>query len=182
MKRILGLGTAFALLAVMAFSAAAFAAHPSLPAANVTTPTLSSQEAADLQYMREEEKVARDVYTLMYNKWGVTIFKNISASEQQHMDAIKTLLTRYNVADPAEPAVGQFTNPDLQAMYNALIDQGNQSVTEALKVGVIIEEKDIDDLQLRLGRATKADIKQVYTNLMNGSYNHLAAFNSQLAK
>jgi hypothetical protein len=168
----------------MLFSVVAFAASSAALANGraVPMPTLSAQEAQDLQFMREEEKVARDVYIMMYQTWGLTIFNNISASEQQHMDAIKTLLTRYNVADPAKAAVGAFTDPALQAMYDSLIAQGNLSPTEALNAGVIIEKTDIEDLELRLGRATKADIKQVYTNLMNGSYNHLAAFEGQLSK
>ena len=183
MKRILVLGTVFALVGTMLFSVVAFAGPLAAPAAGkaIPTPTLSAQEAQDLQFMREEEKVARDVYIMMYKKWGPTIFNNISASEQQHMDAIKTLLTRYNVPDPAKAEVGAFTDQKFQQMYDTLIAQGNVSPTEALKVGVIIEETDIKDLELRLSRATKADIKQVYTNLMNGSYNHLAAFQGQLS-
>ena len=93
------------------------------------------------------------------------------------MAAIKMLLDRYGIADPAAgQPIGVFTNPDLQALYNQLIAQGNQSLAAALQVGVTIEEVDIRDLQTRLAGTTHADIKQVYTNLMNGSYNHLRAF------
>jgi hypothetical protein len=181
-KRILGLGTVFALLAVMAFSAAAFAAPSHVPVTKAATPTLNATEASDLKYMREEEKVARDVYITMYNTWGLTIFSNISASEQQHMDALLTLLTRYKVPDPAQSAVGAFTNPELKALYETLIAQGDNSATEALNVGVLIEKTDIEDLKAALSGTNRSDLKQVYTNLMNGSYNHLAAFNSQLPK
>ena len=65
------------------------------------------------------------------------------------MDAIKTLLDRYGIIEP--PALtrkkGVFTNPKLQAKCTStLIDTGSDSQIEALGVGVIIEETDIDDL------------------------------------
>jgi hypothetical protein len=141
---------------------------------------LTQEEKDSLLYIREEEKVARDVYIALYDKWGLTIFNNISRSEQTHMDAIKTLLVRYNLEDPAlDP--GQFSNPELKKMYDDLIAMGNLSVIEALKVGVIIEETDILDLQDGLKITVHKDIKRVYQNLMAGSENHLAAFQSVLS-
>ncbi len=65
-----------------------------------TTAILSQEEIDDLVYLREEEKLARDVYLHLYNTWGQWIFENIAASEQQHMDAVKTLLDRYGIHDP----------------------------------------------------------------------------------
>ena len=52
---------------------------------------LNQAELASLAFMREEEKLARDVYTNLYAKWGVSIFNNISKSEQTHMDAVLLL-------------------------------------------------------------------------------------------
>ncbi len=136
---------------------------------------LSADEAAALLFMREEEKLARDVYTKLSAVWGVTTFQNIAASEQMHMDEIALLLTRYNLTDPAQ-APGVFTDAKLQELYNTLVAQGSQSVAEALKVGGAIEEIDILDLQTHLAETDNADIQQVYNNLLNGSYNHLKAF------
>ena len=136
---------------------------------------LSAEEAADLLYMREEEKLARDVYNAMHELWGTPIFQNIARSEQTHMDAIKLLLDRYGLTDPAL-APGQFTDPSLQALYNQLIAQGSTSLADAMNVGMLIEQTDIADLQERLAQTDHADIQLVYTNLLNGSYNHLAAF------
>ncbi len=142
---------------------------------------LSPAEEESLLYIREEEKVARDVYIALYDKWGLTIFNNISISEQTHMDAIKTLLDRYGLEDPAL-GPGKFSNPELQKMYDDLIAMGNLSASEALQVGVIIEETDILDLQEGLTAAAHKDIKRVYQNLMAGSENHLAAFQTELDK
>jgi hypothetical protein len=134
---------------------------------------LSADESAALLYMREEEKLAHDVYVTFYAQWSLAIFQNISQSEQIHTDAIKTLLDRYGLNDPASTEIGIFTNPDLQALCNDLIARGSQSLAEALKVGAAIEEIDILETD-------NTDIQQVYANLMNGSYNHLRAFVSAL--
>ncbi len=140
---------------------------------------LSAEETASLLYMREEEKLARDVYNALYAAWGQTTFANIAASEQAHMDEVKLLLDRYGLTDPAlTPA--SFSDPGLQALYDRLLAQGLISLSDALKVGAAIEEIDILDLQTRLAQTDNADIQQVYNNLMRGSYNHLNAFVSAL--
>jgi len=140
---------------------------------------LSAEESASLLFMREEEKLARDVYNALYEAWGQATFTNIAASEQAHMDEIKLLLDRYGLADPALES-GSFTDPSLAALYDQLVAQGSLSLSEALKVGAAIEEIDILDLQARLAQTDNADIQQVYNNLMMGSYNHLNAFVSAL--
>jgi hypothetical protein len=142
---------------------------------------LSAEETAALSYMREEEKLAHDVYITLYEKWGLRVFQNISQSEQTHTDAIKVLIERYELDDPASSAVGVFTNPDLQALYNNLIARGSQSLAEALNVGAAIEEIDILDLQKDLAQTDNADIQQVFNSLLNGSYNHLRAYVTNLS-
>jgi hypothetical protein len=142
---------------------------------------LTTAEAAALSYMREEEKLAHDVYLALYEKWGLRIFKNISNSEQTHTDAIKALLDRYGVADPAAgKAAGVFTDLKLQDLYNKLVEQGRKSLADASRVGAAIEEIDILDLQERIAQTDKVDIRQVYDNLTKGSYNHLRSFVSTL--
>jgi len=141
---------------------------------------LSAEEAAALLFMREEEKLARDVYNALYATWGQQTFTNIASSEQMHMDEIKVLIDRYALTDSALAEAGQFTNPELQALYTQLVAQGNLSLADALKVGAAIEEIDIRDLQTRMAETDNADIQQVYTSLMNGSYSHLKAFTGTL--
>jgi len=150
------------------------------PAAAATS-SLSADEIAGVQFMREEEKLAHDVYVTFYQQYGLAIFNNIAGSEATHMASIKTLLDRYGIADPAAgQPIGVFTNRELQALYNQLIAQGNQSLAAALQVGVTIEQVDIRDLQTRLAGTTHSDIKSVYNNLLRGSTNHLRAFTNQL--
>lgn len=144
-----------------------------------TTP-LSATEKESLLYMREEEKLARDVYNTFYDRYGLRVFSNIATSEQAHMDAVLTLLNRYGLADPAAAAPGVFNNDDLQALYDDLIDQGNASLTAALQAAVLIEETDIADLQDGLALTSHADLRAVYNNLLRASQNHLRAFSRQL--
>ncbi len=143
----------------------------------VTAAVLSDQEAADLQYMREEEKLAHDVYVYLYGQWGLPVFNNIASSESTHTTSVLSLLTRYGIADPAAGlAEGQFQNADLQALYDSLTEQGSLSLAEALKVGAAIEEIDIRDLQDTLAHTSQADVQWMYENLLSGSSNHLRAF------
>jgi len=137
---------------------------------------LTQAEIDGLLFMREEEKLAHDVYASLYQTWNLPVFINISKSEQSHFDAIGVLIQRYGLTDSASSQAGVFTNPDLQALYNDLIAQGERSVADALKVGAAIEEIDILDLQSRLVQTQRADIQQVYNNLEQGSRNHLYAF------
>lgn len=113
---------------------------------------LSEAEQEALIYMREEEKLALDVYQQMYDLWGTPIFNNIRASEQTHTAAVEALLERYDVPDPASEESGVFTNPDLQVLYDDLVARGSQSLSAALQVGAAIEEIDILDLQERLAQ------------------------------
>lgn len=155
------------------------------PAVSVTVVTsdLSETEVADLLYMREEEKLAHDVYLAMYDQWGVNVFQNIAASEQTHTDAIMYLLDRYSLVDPVgDNAPGVFVNQDLQTLYDQLVEQGSQSLADALRVGAAIEEIDILDLDATIARTDHADIVLVYQNLSAGSENHLRAFVTTLER
>jgi len=135
------------------------------------------EEIADLIFVREEEKLAHDVYNVLYDQYGLNIFANIANSELKHTDAIKLLLDRYGLDDPVgDNGPGEFTNEDLQTLYNDLIDSGSQSLTDALLVGLAIEEIDILDLEEAMARTELPAILKVYGNLLNGSHNHLRAF------
>jgi len=146
-----------------------------------TTTTLTTQEKNDLIFMREEEKLARDVYLTLHEIWGTPVFANIATSEQQHMDAILNLLNTYKLPDPTVgKLVGEFVNAELQALYDALIARGKESALEALMVGGVIEETDIEDLTAAMATSRLSNIDKVYQNLLNGSYNHLRAFASNI--
>ncbi len=142
---------------------------------------LTAQETKDLIQLREEEKLARDVYLFLYEQWGQWLFSNIAESEQQHMDAVYNLLNKYGIPDPVEiDEPGVFRNTDLQHLYDELTVVGSVSEIEALWVGATIEDLDIYDIQKMLENTTKNDLINVYQNLMKGSRNHLRSFGGQL--
>ncbi len=139
-------------------------------------PVLSEEEASDLLFMREEEKLARDVYTTMYAEWGARVFDNISQAEQKHMNALLGLLDKYGLEDPVLKPAGKFANTELQELYDNLVATGLQSRLDALKVGALIEEVDIEDIVIAMESTSRSDILNVYGNLVAGSENHLNAF------
>lgn len=142
---------------------------------------LTADEIAGLEWIREEEQLAHDVYVALGDLWGLRIFENIASSETAHIDAVSDLLDRYGIDDPAqgnEP--GTFTNPEIQALHDRLVADGSASLEAALKVGAVIEELDISDLQARAAATDVPAITTVYNNLERGSRNHLRAFASQL--
>jgi hypothetical protein len=144
---------------------------------------VSVSEVEDLVHMREEEKLARDVYLTLYNKWKMPVFKNISKAESWHMHMIKLMLDKYNLQDPVtDESVGVFKSKKLQSLYFKLVKQGSKSLPDALKVGATIEDLDIYDLQKALKQTDNGDIKLVYANLEKGSRNHMRAFVGILRK
>lgn len=144
---------------------------------------LDHQEISDLSFMREEEKLARDVYLSLFEEWELKIFRQIPTAERTHMRAVLFHLRKYELGDPASGnGVGAFIDPDLQALYGELVQLGMVSVEEALKVGAMIEELDIRDLQRALAHTDNQDLQSLYQNLMKGSRNHLRAFHKVLTR
>jgi hypothetical protein len=142
---------------------------------------LSTSEASALVFMREEEKLARDVYITLFDRWEHPVFDNISGSEQRHMDSMKRMIEKYSLADPVvDDTVGVFQNDVLAELYQDLVDRGSVSLPEALHVGAYIEELDIGDLEEAIEASTHADVTQAYENLVRGSRNHLRAFVGQI--
>lgn len=141
---------------------------------------LNNAETNLLIYMREEEKLARDVYNYFNTKYDFFVFKNIAQSEQTHIDRIVAIMDAQNIPDTASKENGVFINPELQKLYNQLIEQGNQSLTEALKVGATIEDVDIKDLMDFMDDTQNVAILSAFENLTCGSRNHMRAFVNQL--
>ncbi len=138
--------------------------------------TVTEAEAAGLLFMREEEKMARDVYAYLYEKYKLPVFRNITKSENAHMSAVLRLIAGFKITDNSNNNPGAFTDAHIAELYKQLITMGNLSVVDALKVGVLIEQTDIADLKKELLAVQNTSIKTVYTNLLKGSEAHLKAF------
>ncbi len=148
---------------------------------NVTL-ALSEKTAADLIYLREEEKLARDVYFAMFVRHKSKVFASLCVAEQKHMDAVKILIAKYGLEDPVvSNTPGAFTNPELAELYTLLTNQGSVSLKEALETGVIVEEMGISDIDEMLADAARLDVKRILANLLAGSNKHLEALTKTLA-
>jgi hypothetical protein len=135
----------------------------------------------DLRFLREEEKLARDVYITLGEHWDLPIFANIASSEQVHTDRVKTLLEAYGISDPVtDDRVGVFSDSTLAALFDELVAKGSASEADALAVGATVEDLDISDIAEMMERTDDADVLTVYSALMCGSRNHMRAFVSQL--
>jgi hypothetical protein len=145
-------------------------------------PVLTQEIADHLLFLREEEKLARDVYLVFLEAHLAPVFDNISSSEQKHMDSVKKLLDTYGLDDPAAGLdEGEFQNDYIAGLYADLVADGESSLEGALFVGAFIEEYDIlDIMEILKIEDLPADVRNVCENLLSGSYSHLRAFAGQL--
>ncbi|ODN30794.1 hypothetical protein A4H02_04275 [Fervidobacterium thailandense] len=145
--------------------------------------TLTKDDIESLKFMIQEEKLARDVYLTLYNIYKLTVFSNIAQSEQRHMDAVKTLLDKYGIENPLKTdTIGKYADPEFEKLYNELVAEGKKSIVDAINVGIKIEKLDIEDLKEAISKTKNQDLTTVFTNLMQGSENHLEAFTNQLGR
>lgn len=148
---------------------------PQIDSFTTTSSDLKQSEIDGLLLMREEEKMALDVYDSFYATYGLATFDRISNSETQHTEAVLALIQYFGLTDPALAEAGEFSNEAIQTLYNQLMAVGTSS-NAALSTGAYIEEYDIADLKKLIAETTNPDILMVYTNLLKGSENHLRAF------
>lgn len=144
---------------------------------------LSGAETRALLYMVEEEKLARDVYLELYERWNAPVFANIADSEQQHIDSVLSLVERYDLTAPATMGTpGVFADHGLQSLYDELVESGSISLNGAFRVGATIEDLDLADLHDELVLVDNQDITMVFENLVVGSENHMRAFVRQMER
>ncbi|MEN8162923.1 MAG: DUF2202 domain-containing protein, partial [Acidobacteriota bacterium] len=142
---------------------------------------LSQGDIDGLNLMREEEKLARDVYLTLGERWSLPIFFNIARAEQKHMDRVLSVMDLYEMTDPVtDDTVGIFVDQHLADLYTTLVDQGAQSLVDALIVGATIEDLDIFDLNELISIGTNDHLLFAWQNLNKGSRNHMRAFISAL--
>lgn len=189
MTRSLAVAAAAAVVGAGAGISAAASPGDAFGAPANASAVVSSATAADasltqlLRFGSEEERMARDLYTAFAARYGdETPFSRIATSEQRHLDAMATLLTRYAVADPAAgKTAGTYADATIQTLYDRWLAQGNASLAAAYQVGIALEQRDIADLKTAVTKTTAADVRQVLANLQRASEHHLAAFQTAAA-
>ncbi len=151
-----------------------------------TTTILSDKQKAEIFYMYQEEKVARDVYITLGGEDyypNESTFASIQLSEQRHIDAVEGLCDKYGISKKGvnEGEVGNFVLEELKTLYDDCVTRGRESLLEALTVGEDIEIKDIEDLKEAMVDMP-SDVVNVFSNLREGSINHLEAFQAAIAR
>jgi hypothetical protein len=168
--------------------------------------TLGFNEQTHLEFMCEEEKLARDVYITLGSKYPAsTVFGNIDDSEERHKCAVVDLLEKYGIPSPStNDNVGVFTGEAygwyFTEKYTELVAKGSISELDALYVGAFIEELDMMDINQcpqvvvetdngindisECGKiyTVKPDIIRLYDNLLEGSESHLVAYVRNIEK
>jgi hypothetical protein len=140
---------------------------------------ITDKEKATVLRMREEEKMARDVYLVMNDKWDQQVFSHISESEIYHMSQMKLWIDKFKLEDPVirnNDKQGVFTDQSLQKLYNELTASGLQNKEAAFRAGAKVEEVDILDLKAALAETSNTELQSTYKYLIRASENHLRAF------
>lgn len=78
---------------------------------------ITPADANNILFLKQEEKLARDVYQALANKRQHATFVNIAAAEQRHMDAVDRLIQAFGLTDTTPDVAGKFSIPELQALY-----------------------------------------------------------------
>ena len=184
---------------------AALCAIPALGANNDSnteqvTLGVDFNEETHMVFMREEEKLARDVYITLGDMYpDAIVFSNIDDAEQQHTTTVKDKLAKYNIDDPnTDDTVGAFTGADygwyFTEKYNLLVGLGEAGELDALYVGAFIEELDMLDIvqcpkviidthkkikdssDCGLNYTDNSDLQSMLESLLEGSKNHLRSY------
>ncbi len=130
----------------------------------------------------EEEKLAHDLYLALADQYAGTVtagrFERIArVGDRSTARRCRRCWrpTAWTTRARARRA-GEFTDPELQAMYDTLLAQGSTSVEEALAVGRAVESDDIDLLERTAAQVQADDVRAVLTTQLAASRHHLAAF------
>ncbi|HPE50838.1 MULTISPECIES: DUF2202 domain-containing protein [Methanothrix] len=141
--------------------------------------SLTPIEKDGLIFIWEEEKAARDIYSSLYEKNNLTIFLDLTRSEESHMDQAKAVIDKYGLVLPAD-VPGVFENQTLQDIHDRLLAEGLESDEQALKVAAEFEEISIMDLEAELAAAENEDVRTMYQGLLAGSRKHLRSYVADL--
>lgn len=193
-------------LAIVAGASGAMAKGGKVVSASIDEVVLDANEQTHLMFIREEEKLARDVYLTLGTMYpDSAIFGNIDDSEQAHMDAVKAIIEKYGLQDPStNDNIGAYTSEDygwyFTEKFNLLVERASISELEALYVGAFIEELDMMDINQcpqvivetdngindvsECGKiyTDNSDVAKLYVSLLDGSDSHLEGYVKNIEK
>jgi|GEM_PF-583784 len=182
----------------------------SQPQTSTTAAALTPELKEALAHMGNEERLAYDVYTNLYNyhmKNNVEIaqLNNIAqGSETRHIARVQDLVKAYKLDAKSLDVVdanvveshnlssdvtqekmpsGVYDIQAIQNLYDELYAKGQESQQAALEVGCMVEVVDVEDLDkyIKMAQESNAsDIERTFDNLRSGSYNHYRSFDNAL--
>jgi len=151
--------------------------------------TLTPELEEALAHMGNEERLAYDVYTNLYNfhlensGTGIVQLYNVATnSEATHVQTVQALVQRYDLNDTnisvVDPSIveantlssaisfetmpsGVYDIPAIQELYDTLIDKGETSTKDALEVGCMVEVTDVNDLDAYIALAQEANASDI---------------------
>jgi hypothetical protein len=156
--------------------------------------TLDDNVTHALEYMGDEERLAYDIYNVLYNYYITEDFKQfkniLTKSEINHIAAVQAIVKKYDINSTelydnnvSDLEVGVYKTEELQTLYTTLYNKGIISEQDAFEVGCMVEVTDVDDLDLYISQAediNATDVVGVFEYLRNGSYNHYWGFDTGL--
>ncbi|MGF1643579.1 MAG: DUF2202 domain-containing protein [Thiotrichales bacterium] len=139
-------------------------------------------ERAGVIFLREEEKLAADLLAFAASRWGDPLFAGMTVAERSNSDAVKLLMTRHGIYDPAAgKATGVFEDRGLQTLFDALRARVELSLIDALLVSAEVAEISLVDLASHTANVSdNPDILRVYELLTLSARNHLRAYLASL--
>ncbi|MBN2664353.1 MAG: DUF2202 domain-containing protein [Bacteroidales bacterium] len=150
---------------------------------NTPLEPISQVEINQLKHIADEEKLAGDVYKTLFETWNLRVFDNISRAEDQHKKVVLQMIDKYDIDFIPQTVRGKYNDPKMEQLYLDLVTQGKKSIVDALKVGAMIEDLDIYDLNNALNNDVDSDdLTVVFSNIRQGSYHHIKAFTNNLKR
>ncbi len=143
---------------------------------NAEKGTLTDVQKQTLADQAEKEKLSHDVYVAYFESTGDYRFERVAQSEEQHLEALRNLMDRYDVTDPTRGLdEGEFKTDAVDAAYDDYLDEGD-GLAGALKAARAVEKDDIAGLEQAAEGLHAPDAEQVYEHLTRASEMHLQVF------
>ena len=152
-------------------------------ASQVAAGALTAAQRTELARLAEEEKLNHDLYAAFAKAYSLPVFENLAVAEANHLQALRTLIDRYGIADPtAGKAAGVLASATVQAAYDRLLAQGKSGQQAALEAARAVEQNAIARYGDALDGLNAPAAERVYSNLRDAETRHLAAINAWLAR
>lgn len=161
------------LIFVSIFIAGAFVLNAQTNDPTNQTSGISTDEQKALVQIFEQEKLARDVYSQIGEKFGIKILKNAAIGKQKQMSLILDFMTLNQVAVAFDDAQGVFKSPELRENYSAFLTEGLGSLNNAFRVGAKMEDYNIYHIDKILATQTTGKLVLLLSKLSCSAGNEL---------